>query len=83
MLVRGGVRGTNDIVSIGRAPNIAAKLSEKRGAKSIFISDSVYGYLNDTVKTDSGGSNMWSNMGVTQFGSATVRFYGSSYWWKP
>ncbi|MDT0276268.1 adenylate/guanylate cyclase domain-containing protein [Blastococcus goldschmidtiae] len=33
MIVRGGVRGHNDLVSIGRAPNIAAKLSEVRGGK--------------------------------------------------
>jgi uridylate cyclase len=30
LIVRGGVRGSNDLVSIGDAPNIAAKLSELR-----------------------------------------------------
>lgn len=82
MLVRGGVRGTNDLISIGRAPNIAAKLSEKRGTKSLFITESVYSYMNETVKLAE-DTNMWADMGTTKFGSNSVRYYGSSYYWQP
>lgn len=41
LIVRAGVRDTNDLVSIGDAPNIAAKLSEQRGART-FITDRVW-----------------------------------------
>jgi class 3 adenylate cyclase len=83
LLVRGGVRGSNDIVSVGRAPNIAAKLSEIRGYKSIYATASAYGYMNTTVKKASDGSDMWADMGTTAYGSTSVQYYGTAYWWKP
>lgn len=42
MLVRGGVLGENDIISIGGAPNIAAKLSDLRGRHRLLITDAVH-----------------------------------------
>ena len=80
MIVRGGVRGHNDLVSVGRAPNIAAKLSEVRGGKRINITSTVYDRLNDSGKF--GGSpkkDMWTKMGTTTYGSNQVTYYGSSW----
>jgi class 3 adenylate cyclase len=82
MLVRGGVHGENDIVSIGGAPNIAAKLSEVRAGSSIHISEGVYSMLNETSKY-ADGRDMWSYAGTQTFGGKYVRYYGTSYWWKP
>jgi adenylate cyclase len=82
MLVRGGVRGDNDIVSIGHAPNIAAKLSEERGYQNTYISADVYNNMSDDAKY-SNGTNMWSQVGTKTFGGRYVTYYGSSYWWKP
>jgi adenylate cyclase len=83
MIVRGGVRGSNDLVSVGRAPNIAAKLSEKR-QKRINITSTVYNKMNSSAKY--GGSdkrNMWTSMGNVTYGSNTVSFYGSSWQRSP
>lgn len=79
MIVRGGVRGHNDLVSIGRAPNIAAKLSEVRGGKRVNITSTVYGNLNEGAKIGSNGENMWTSMGTTTYGSNRVTYYGSSW----
>lgn len=82
MIVRGGVRGSNDLVSIGSAPNIAAKLSEKRSGRSIYISKTVYDNIADAAKY-SNGSNMWTSLGSETHGGKTVQTYGSSYRWRP
>lgn len=82
MLVRGGVRGSNDIVSIGHAPNIAAKLSEFRGLASLYVSEATYDDMGNEVKyTEDGRSNMWSGMGYKTFGGKSIRVFGSGYWW--
>ncbi|RZT83859.1 adenylate/guanylate cyclase family protein [Pseudonocardia sediminis] len=82
MIVRGGVRGNNDLVSIGRAPNIAAKLSEVRGGKRMNITSTVYNNLNKGAKISTNGENMWTSMGTTTYGSNQVTYYGSS-WRRP
>src|ERR1700685_3548109 len=41
LVVRGGVRNHNDLVSIGAAPNTAAKLSELRNSPDIYITADV------------------------------------------
>lgn len=82
LLVRGGVHGQNDIVSVGGAPNIAAKLSDVRDGKSIYISQAVYSNLSGETKYSS-GTDMWTRMGIEEFGGKRVAYYGSSYRWKP
>jgi adenylate cyclase len=79
MIVRGGVRGHNDLVSVGRAPNVAAKLSEVRGGKRINITSTVYNNLNAGAKIGGNGNNMWTNMGTTTYGMNKVTYYGSSW----
>ncbi len=82
MIVRGGVRGSNDLVSIGAAPSIAAKLSEKRSGKTIYISKAVYDNMADVAKY-SNGTNMWTNLGSETHGGKTVQTYGTAYRWAP
>lgn len=82
MIVRGGVRGNNDLVSIGSAPNIAAKLSDKRTGKSLHISKAVYDDLADLAKY-SNGANMWTHLGSEVHGGKTIQTYGSNYRWTP
>lgn len=82
MLVRGGVHGQNDIVSIGKAPNVAAKLSDIRGEKTINISSAVYNRLSDETRL-SKGVDMWTLMGGQAYGNTTTAYYGSSYTWQP
>jgi len=55
LAVRAGIRGSNDLVWVGRAPNLAAKFSEIRdGNNNTYISEEVYNYLDSSLMV--GGS---------------------------
>lgn len=82
LIVRGGVRGHNDLISIGRAPNVAAKLSEIRGNKTLNITYEVYSDLHGS-SWQSGDVNMWTNCGQANFGGGMVTVMGSNYHWEP
>ncbi len=82
MLVRGGIHGDNDIVSIGAAPNIAAKLSELRGVQSVYISKTVYDSMSNDCKF-SKEKNMWTALGTQVFGGKTITYLGTTYHWVP
>ncbi|CAM5467912.1 adenylate/guanylate cyclase domain-containing protein [Streptomyces griseorubiginosus] len=82
-VTRAGVRGTSDLVSIGRAPNVAAKLSDIRDAEyyyRTYITESVYQSLLDPSKFDNDGSDMWRRF-VTEVGGERMITYRSSYTW--
>ncbi|HEY4964155.1 MAG TPA: adenylate/guanylate cyclase domain-containing protein [Candidatus Saccharimonadales bacterium] len=85
MLVRGGVRNDNDIISIGSAPNVAAKLSEIRDKKNIMITQAVYTAMsNDVAFTDHTLSvNMWQKYNSLGVGGSYFDILGSSYKWRP
>jgi class 3 adenylate cyclase len=62
LLIRSGVRGDNDIVSIGKAPNVAAKLSSLRSAGSLYVTQAVYEDFNDNLWYGPKREQMWSRM---------------------
>jgi class 3 adenylate cyclase len=75
-----GIRGSNDLVWVGRAANFAAKLSAYRhGNYSSFITEDVFNKLLDTSKYGGNPKRlmwekiMWQEMGIT--------IYGSNFWW--
>lgn len=82
--VRAGIRNSNDLVWVGRAPNIAAKLSSIREPDySTYITEAVYNMLHDSAKL-SDGQNMWERRSWAKgepYGTGTV--YRSSWWMKP
>lgn len=82
--VRAGIRNSNDIVWVGRAPNIAAKLSSIREPDySTYITEAVYGALHDSAKLFD-GQNMWERRSWAKgkpYGTGTV--YRSAWWLKP
>jgi class 3 adenylate cyclase len=84
LAVRAGVRGGNDLIWIGRAPNLAAKLSDIRDSPfNTFITARVYNMLADSSKY--GGANnedMWERRQWTFLGEKIV-VYRSSWHWKP
>lgn len=84
LAVRGGVRGSNDIIWIERAPNLAAKLSDLRESPyQTFITERVYNKLNDSSKF--GGKekkNMWERRSWKFLGES-ISVYRSSWHWKP
>jgi class 3 adenylate cyclase len=82
LIVRGGARDNNDLISIGHAPNDAAKLSDYRGS-TINITKAVYDDLdNDHWYSTDGQRNMWtSSNGYAALGR-TTSCYHSSWWWE-
>lgn len=82
--VRAGIRNSNDLVWVGRAPNIAAKLSGIREPDySTYITEAVYDKLHDSAKLY-GGQEMWERCSWAKgepYGTGTV--YRSSWWLKP
>ncbi len=60
-----GVRGSNDLVWVGRAANYAAKLSSFReGVSSAWMTADVFAAMHDSVKFSDGqptGKPMWEN----------------------
>lgn len=84
LAVRAGARGDNDLIWIGRSPNLAAKLSDRRESPyKSFITASVYNMLNDSSKY--GGpdkENMWERRDWTFLGQ-NIHIYRSSWWRAP
>jgi class 3 adenylate cyclase len=79
--VRTGIRGSNDLVWVGMAANIAAKMSMIRDGYATHITHEVYQNLDDS--TTYGGTprqNMWSDNYWVELGTYIHR---STYWWEP
>ncbi len=84
LAVRCGVRGSNDIIWIERAPNLAAKLSNLReDSCKTFITSRVYKMLHDSSKY--GGdtnANMWQEK-RWKFLEEVMNIYCSNWVWEP
>ena len=83
LAVRVGARGDNDLIWIGRPPNLAAKLSDLRESPyHTFITATIYNCLHDSSKY--GGEkkiDMWQRRSW-QFLGDTIIVYCSSWWWE-
>ncbi|TSD93463.1 adenylate/guanylate cyclase domain-containing protein [Gordonia rubripertincta] len=86
-VVRGGVRDYNDLVSIGYAPNAAAKLSDYKGGGTTMITDKVYEnlsykniYAKNSRKNDGIEHDMWDHKGLVTIGSRYEEIYTSTWW---
>jgi adenylate cyclase len=81
LVVRSGIRNNNDLVWVGRAPNVAAKLSGIRDKPyNTYITGEVYDSLAEEAKF--GGqprSNMWEERSWTA--GPVKRVFCSSFWW--
>ncbi|MFD8440416.1 adenylate/guanylate cyclase domain-containing protein [Streptomyces microflavus] len=80
LVVRGGVRGSNDLVSIGRAPNVAAKLSDIRnGNYHSYITEDVFNSMLDSAKYSSEKKLMWAGPYTREVGGQTITVYRSNW----
>lgn len=78
LAARTGIRANNDIVWVGRAANLAAKLCSLREASyATWITKSVYDAMRDSSKY-SGQTNMWEQRNWT---AKSMTVYRSSYTW--
>lgn len=78
MVVKAGIRNSNDLVWVGKAPNHAAKLSALSSDTPTWITDKVYDVMLDTAKY-SNGTNMWQQRKWEAQNNR--RIYCSTYWW--
>ncbi len=81
-VARTGIRGSNDLVWIGRSANYAAKLCSLREASyASYITEDVFNALNEQSKN--GGEpkrTMWDKV---MWNDQGIPVYRSSWWWKP
>jgi adenylate cyclase len=84
LAVRAGARGSNDLIWIGRAPNLAAKLSDLREYPyTSFITTDVYSRLHESVKFGGkDGKNRWESRSWTFLGEK-IAVYRSNWWSRP
>lgn len=81
LIVRGGVRDHNDLISVGDAPNDAARLSEYR-TWPINITKAVYDDLDDSHKYVRDGGTYWTSSNGYAALQSYVDLYHSSGWWE-
>ncbi|OZG29802.1 adenylate cyclase [Williamsia sp. 1138] len=83
LVVRGGARDNNDLISIGGAPNIAAKLSDLKSGHATYITKRVYDELDDDLLTHPETGRFWSRLptAVTIGGVSNI-VYGSNTRWE-
>lgn len=85
LVARGGIRNNNDLVWVGQAPNLAAKLSAFRNSPHhTYITGSVYDRLNEGSKLGGPAANkrnMWEERVWTK--GPVSRIFRSSWSWKP
>ena len=84
LAVRGGVRGTNDLIWIGRAPNLAAKMSDIREHPyTSFITAAVFNALNDHSKFGGAQKELMWERRTWNFLGDNLHIYRSSWWRRP
>ena len=76
---RTGIRGSNDLVWVGRAANYAAKLSDLSPDYPTWITADVYSRLQEVAKITNGKA-MWESRLWTSMGNQTI--YRSSWYWE-
>lgn len=74
-----GIRGSNDLVWVGKAANYAAKLAALDHKQPTWITKAVYGALEAKSKL-SNGVDMWQARKWTAMGGQTI--YCSTYHWS-
>lgn len=78
-VARTGVRGSNDLVWVGRAANWAAKLCGLPDDHATWITKSVYDSMLDEGRTSTDGRPMWEERLWTSMDNATI--YRSNWGW--
>lgn len=80
--VRSGVRNNNDLIWIGKAASMSAKLSDVREiGYHTFISSRVYSKLTQDAKRE-GDKNLWTKATFT-FAGKEETVYKSNHWKRP
>jgi len=78
-VARTGIRGSNDLVWVGRGANYAAKLTELSNDYPTWITEDVYKMLHESVKTTD-GKPMWEARRWTAMNDFSI--YRSTWSWS-
>jgi len=78
-VARTGIRGSNDLVWVGRAANYAAKLTALPPTHPTRITEDVYTMLHESLKR-SNGQSMWESVNWTDM--KNLQIYRSTWWWR-
>jgi len=79
-VARTGIRGSNDLVWVGRAANYAAKLSSLSSSYPSRLTEAVYDQLHESVKYANDGRFVWT---VDPWNDMNrIKNYGSTWWWE-
>ncbi|MCC9175849.1 adenylate/guanylate cyclase domain-containing protein [Arthrobacter sp. zg-Y179] len=81
LIVRGGVRDNNDLISIGQAPNRAAKLSEKRDTFPLTITGPVFNAMSADVAYTDINVLMWQKQQIRNDIGTLDTLFRSQYSW--
>jgi class 3 adenylate cyclase len=79
-VARTGIRGSNDLVWVGRAANYAAKLCALSPDHPSRITGDVYDVMHADVKNSSEGKSMWEKVTWNTMNNMTI--YRSTWRWK-
>lgn len=83
LVIRAGIRNNNDLVWVGRAPNIAAKLSGLRNSPyHSYITEDVYKKLKESSKKYE-GKEMWERRANSTQVKGVSTIYRSSWSYPP
>jgi class 3 adenylate cyclase len=83
LVTRSGIRNHNDLIWVGRSPNIAAKLSAiRQGNITSYMTKSVYDMVAADGKTAHDGQSMWEKCTWNAAPVDEVRTLYRSTWWK-
>lgn len=80
MVAKTGIRGSNDLVWVGRAANWAAKLTTLSHDYPTRVTKAVYDMLASEAKIGADGRNMWEAKTWTEMSGASI--YRSNWWWR-
>ena len=83
LIVRGGARDNSDLISVGAAPNVAARFSSLRGLGQTITTQRVYDDMETTVKAASAGQNMWTYASAVNVGGTFYNVLHSAWLWEP
>lgn len=82
LVVRGGARNNNDLISVGGAPNIAAKLSDLKDGYVTYVTDRVYNDLSDDLLAHEKTGRFWTRLSSSvRIGGTSNVVYGSNTYW--
>ena len=81
LLVRGGVRNNNDLISIGAAPNVAAKLADIRDLDAIHITKRAVDRVREDFREHSDGRIRHRLCGEKEIGGERLVVHSSNWYW--